>query len=598
MEALPEEVVKACLVPENDIGKYVLLGQIGEGGMSSVYKAWDKNLRRFVAIKFLKNFKPDDLARFRREGEILAKLRHQNIAHIYDLYADVNTAYIAMEYIDGVPLLKIKKDVKDTISYFDQVAQALEYCHSQGVIHRDIGPKNIIIDKNNNAFLVDFGIAKLSSGGSTVTGTDTVVGTPSYMSPEQCRGDELGPQTDIYSLGATMYYVATKSPPFEADKPVKVLYKVMYEEAVPPRVLNPTVHKDIERIIMKCMAKKPDQRYATMTELRADLHRYINGKRVLARPPMRKKERTFFVAAGVILLAILIVGLGIYFRMNRSNIAEKMAEVRKLANAAMASAPWNPQRVNFVNKTRDAISEIRSMRGVDSQTMLDCAETLMQIGEKDAAMEILNELVSRKNEPKARILRARVFIDEYLTSYAVAMSGVGSDTELLMKQWQSKIKVSSLLASIDDVRSFLQNSGEGVEAERHFAEGLLAMYGKRYTAAIENFSKSSSSPSVMPEADILKSICYLMSNNPDKSFQTIKSVQTDISRQFKIVFLLFVLTYEKFLQLKVRQSPNDFLLPLARNLAIVLASEKERWSYYTPKITKYWEERIDKLPGQ
>lgn len=596
MEALPEEVVKACLAPENDIGKYVLLGQIGEGGMSSVYKAWDKNLRRFVAIKFLKNFKPDDLARFRREGEILAKLRHQNIAHIYDLYADVGTAYIAMEYIDGLPLIKVRKEIRDTVSYFKQVAQALEYCHSQGVIHRDIGPKNIIVDKDNNAFLVDFGIAKLSSGGSTVTDTDTVVGTPSYMSPEQCRGDELGPPTDIYSLGATMYYIATKAPPFEADRPVKVLYKVMYEEAVPPRILNPMVHKDIERIIMKCIAKKPVHRYATTTELREDLDRYINGKRVLARPPMRKKERTFFVAVGVILLAALVVGLGIYFRVNRSNIAEKMTEVRKLANAAKSSAPWNPQRVNFVNKTKDAISELQAMRGVDSQALLDCAEALMQIGENTAAMEIINGLVSRKNEPKARILRARILIDEYLTSYATAMSGINSDTELLMKQWQSKIKVASLLAAIDDVKSFLQSSGD--EAERQFAEGLLSMYDKRYTAAVQNFNESSSSPTVMPEADILKSICFLMSSSPDKSFQTIRSIQTDVSRQFRIAFLLFVLTYERFMQLKVTKNPNDFLLPLAKNLAVVISSEKERWSFYSPKMTKYWEDRIEKLPGQ
>jgi formylglycine-generating enzyme required for sulfatase activity len=259
------------------IGQYRIIEQIGRGGMATVYKAYQENLDRYVAIKVL----PPGLAgtegfiaRFERGARAVAKLRHRNILTVFDYGRQGGMFYLVMEYISGGTLigrLGWPQDLAYAVNVVFQVGDALAYAHRQGMIHRDVKPGNILMAEKDWALLSDFGLAKMVEDSLQLTATGASVGTPQYMSPEQAQGLAVDRRTDIYSLGVVLYEAVTGRPPFGTDSPMAVILRHINEPLTPPHTLRSDLPKELERVILKALAKSPADRYQRMEEFLADL---------------------------------------------------------------------------------------------------------------------------------------------------------------------------------------------------------------------------------------------------------------------------------------------------------------------------------------
>ena len=260
--------------------RYEILGRIGSGGMSVVYKAKCHTLDRLVAIKVLKEeFASDEnfVSKFKMEAQAAARLSHPNIVNVYDVVDEGNLHYIVMELIEGITLKSyIEKkgflENKEAIGIAIQVAQGIAAAHEQHIIHRDIKPQNMIISRDGNVKVADFGIARAVS---SQTMNATAVGSVHYISPEQARGGYCDERSDIYSFGITMYEMVTGRVPFEGETNVAVALMHIQSEITPPRQLEPSIPVSFEKIILKCTQKKPERRYASARELIADLRKVL-----------------------------------------------------------------------------------------------------------------------------------------------------------------------------------------------------------------------------------------------------------------------------------------------------------------------------------
>ena len=255
------------------LGTYRVLEQIGFGGMATVYKAYQPEMERLVAIKVLPSHYARDshfVHRFKREAQIIAKLEHRNIIPVYDFGEQDGTTYLVMRYLQAGTIKDILAQgslaLADVAKLLRDVASALDYAHSQGIIHRDIKPSNILVDKQGNAYLTDFGTAKVVEATSDFTGSMSL-GTPAYMAPEQTLGKLVSPQTDVYSLGAMLYEMVTGKPPFESNTPMATALMHVREPLILPRKLNADLSDDIQQIIVKALAKDPKDRYQSAGEL-------------------------------------------------------------------------------------------------------------------------------------------------------------------------------------------------------------------------------------------------------------------------------------------------------------------------------------------
>jgi serine/threonine-protein kinase len=273
-------------------GDFELVEEIGRGGMGVVYKAWEKSLKRFVALKMVlrgEHASGADLARFRGEAQSAAGLAHPNIVPVYKVDSENGQAYFSMKYVEGQTLAARVKagplPPRDAARYLAAVSRAVHHAHQKGILHRDLKPANVLIDGDDQPLVTDFGLAKRVEGGVSLTGTGAIVGTPSYMAPEQAAGNlgQPGPAADIYGLGAILYELLTGRPPFLAATAVDTLLLVRSEEPVRPRLLNPQIDPDLEFICRKCLEKNPEHRYASAQCLADDLESYLKSEPVSAR---------------------------------------------------------------------------------------------------------------------------------------------------------------------------------------------------------------------------------------------------------------------------------------------------------------------------
>jgi eukaryotic-like serine/threonine-protein kinase len=260
-------------IPEY-ISHYKILGRLGKGGMGDIYKAVQDPLNRIVALKVL----PPQLGRdeefskrFEIEAKAISLLQHQNIVSIYEYGAENGYQYFAMQFVDGMDLSKYIAEHKEVpiteiIDLSKQICRGLRYAHANNVIHRDIKPQNILIDKDGVAKLSDFGIAKIFSG-TEITMTGFTLGTPEYMSPEQALGKKIDHQTDIYSLGIVMYEMLTRKPPFMAGDPMAVAYKQVHEQPPAPSSKRKDTPKRLELIVLKAIKKNKEDRYQSVEEM-------------------------------------------------------------------------------------------------------------------------------------------------------------------------------------------------------------------------------------------------------------------------------------------------------------------------------------------
>ena len=275
------------------LGDYEILEEVSRGAMGVIYKARHTKLRRIVALKVMiagEYASAEQIARFEKEARAAARLRHANIVPIYEIGAEGGNRFFTMDFIDGTPLdvliARGELSPRDSLKIVASVGDALAYAHEHGIIHRDIKPSNIMIDRSGRPQIMDFGLAKQIDSDSRFTRTGTTIGTPSYMAPEQARGEnkKIDRRSDVYSLGAVLYEMLAGRPPFTGETMMNIVMKVIHDEAAPLRRFAPKMHRDIETIVFKAMEKEPRRRYQSMTELADDIRRYLAGEMIFARP--------------------------------------------------------------------------------------------------------------------------------------------------------------------------------------------------------------------------------------------------------------------------------------------------------------------------
>ncbi len=257
------------------VGPYRIMEQLGQGGMATVCKAYHASLDRYVAIKVLHPaFKsdPNFLARFEREAKVVAKLEHPNIVPIYDFAEHEHQPYLVMKYIEGETLkARLQKgplNATEVQTIIEKIGAGLAYAHKRGILHRDIKPSNVILDQEGGIYLADFGLARIAHAGESSLTTDAVLGTPQYISPEQALGKkELDEGTDIYSFGVMIYEMTVGRVPFSADTPFSVIHDHIYSPLPMPSTVNPAISADLERFLMRCLAKDRADRFADVPSM-------------------------------------------------------------------------------------------------------------------------------------------------------------------------------------------------------------------------------------------------------------------------------------------------------------------------------------------
>ncbi len=281
------------------LGGYQISEEIGRGGMARVYRAYQPQLERWVALKVLMTAGMGDrefLNRFRREAKAIAALRHPNILTIYDYGEEKGIAYIVMEYVDGgtlkARLTEGPMEWPDVATLVIPIGHALTYAHSQGIVHRDVKPGNVLLARTDWPLLADFGLVKLLGGQQGITKPGTSIGTPAYLSPEQAAGEEVDHRSDIYGLGIVLYELLTGHVPFEADSPFEMMLLRLREPPVPPRHLNPRITSELEAIILRALARIPAARYPTMEALVDDLSRLPGAGGRATSPPTELSKTT------------------------------------------------------------------------------------------------------------------------------------------------------------------------------------------------------------------------------------------------------------------------------------------------------------------
>lgn len=284
------------LVPQFQLplqmGDYQLVSELGRGGMGVVFRARQASLDRDVAVKMLLDGRwatPADRARIRAEAAAAAQLHHPNIVPVYEVGNQEAGIFFSMKYVAGETLAdRLRRGPmagREAASMLAIVSRAVHYAHQKGVLHRDLKPSNILLDEQGLPHVSDFGLAKTASQSISLTRTGAVLGTPAYMAPEQAAGNrgQVGPRSDVYSLGCILYHMLTGRPPFQASSPVDVVLMVLEQDPPLPRVLNPHIDRDLEMIALRCLQKPQDLRYRSAAELANDLQAFLSDEPVSAR---------------------------------------------------------------------------------------------------------------------------------------------------------------------------------------------------------------------------------------------------------------------------------------------------------------------------
>ncbi len=311
-------------------GDYEILEKIAHGGMGVVYKARQVSLNRVVALKMILSghlASEAEVKRFHTEAEAAANLQHPNIVAIHEVGQHQGEHYFSMDYVEGVDLARHLAaqpiPLLEAAQLVATLAEAVHYAHQHGTLHRDLKPQNVLIDKTGRPRITDFGLAKRVERESELTRTGAVMGSPSYMPPEQATGqlDRIGPSSDVYALGAILYELLTGRPPFRGESPLATLQQVLNDEPVAPAKHNPKVPTDLETICLKCLEKQPERRYVSARELAEELGRFLKHEPILARPASSvRKVWTWLVrnpwllmgATAVAMLGLIALAYGLW----------------------------------------------------------------------------------------------------------------------------------------------------------------------------------------------------------------------------------------------------------------------------------------------
>jgi tetratricopeptide (TPR) repeat protein len=448
------------------VAGYEILGELGRGAMGVVYRARQVGLNRLVALKMIlagDHAGPQELARFRREAEAVARLRHPHIVQIHEVGEQGGLPYFSLEYVEGGSLAHrlagAPQPAGQAAQFLETLARAMHHAHQRGIIHRDLKPANILLAgdgvggggvvEDNDAGappathhspltthqpkITDFGLAKRLdvAGGQTQSGA--VVGTPSYMAPEQALGQSqaIGPATDVYALGAILYELLTGRPPFRAATVLDTLEQVRGQDPVPPRGLQPKVPRDLETICLKCLSKASERRYPTAEELADDLHRWLAGEPIRARP-VGKMERAWRwcrrnpLVAGLTAVVILLLAAATSTTAALAILAERKAADTE--EALKREEALGGRLRNALDETKQAYGKLSGEQGRTREALADALKRRRQYRDAlDAQTSFyLEKLLGRQ---KVLTEEHKQFLRQALKSYEQLAAEVGQDEE-------------------------------------------------------------------------------------------------------------------------------------------------------------------------
>ncbi|MEK7676531.1 MAG: serine/threonine-protein kinase [Verrucomicrobiota bacterium] len=328
-------------------GDYELLEEIARGGMGVVYKARQVSLDRLVAVKMIlagEFATPQFVQRFRTEASAAAVLHHPNIVAIHEVGVHAGQHYFSMDFVEGPSLAALvghqPLPARRAAQYLKTIAEAIHYAHEQGILHRDLKPSNVLIDASDQPRITDFGLAKRLEGETSLTLSGQMVGSPNFMPPEQAtaKHGKVGRYSDVYALGGILYHLLTARPPFQTDLLEVIVSQVLTAEPVSPRMLIPTVPRDLETICLKCLEKEPSRRYATAQALADELGRFLREEPILARPVSRpekvwrwcRRKPALATALGAVVLVAVVGFVGILTQWRRAEEQRRNAEANEL----------------------------------------------------------------------------------------------------------------------------------------------------------------------------------------------------------------------------------------------------------------------------
>ncbi len=465
-----EVVLKKDFVPGYD-----LLGELGRGGMGVVYQARDQKLKRLVAVKMILggvHASQEDMQRFQTEAEAVAKLQHPNIVQIFEVGEYQGNPYISLEYQQGGGLdQKIAgtpQNIEESAELIETVSLAMHVAHQQEIIHRDLKPANILLSSEGEPKITDFGLAKRMDDDSNQTKTGAVMGTPSYMPPEQASSsiETLGPAADTYALGAILYHLLTGRPPFKAETHLDTLMQVINDDPVPPRRLNSNVPVDLETICLKCLQKDIKRRYATAAALAEDLRRFRGGEPIAGRPvstiergwkwARRRPAIAGMISVSIVAAVALVVG-GLWYNarlVEERNVAQwqrRLAESRE-SEARLAQSNEAAQRK--LAETREAEARLAQANEAQQRKL---AEEQKEAADRNfkLARDAVDELTTisqgelfnlPRMEPVRRELlqKARAFYETFVTQET-------DDPKLLVELGDAHLRLGNIHRKLGDI---------------------------------------------------------------------------------------------------------------------------------------------------
>jgi serine/threonine protein kinase len=446
-------------VPVQTIAGYEILGTLGRGAMGVVYKARQRGLKRLVALKMIlsgEHADERDLARFKIEAESIAQLQHPNIVQVYEVGEENGRPFFSLEYVDGGSLQKLihgePQPPRQAAEMARQLAAGMACAHEQGVVHRDLKPANILLTREGTPKITDFGLAKRLEEESGQTHSGTILGTPSYMAPEQAEGKihEVGPLSDIYGLGAILYELLTGRPPFKGSSVLDTLEQVRKREPVAPTQLQPKVPRDLETICLKCLQKDPRKRYASAADLAEDLLRFRNNEPIRARPVpfyerawrwCRRNPKVALLSAGMV---VFLIGWA---------ISATVLKLEADENARIARVNEDLAR----EKKREADENARQARVNEKKALQNAEAAIRRVIGLGEYLQVQFRRREKDFGPKGRALR-----DELLDKLHNDLIGMARDIE------RTKVSSFTVASALQQLGDLLRHLGRGQEALTQF----------------------------------------------------------------------------------------------------------------------------------